>query len=519
MDTKGYKALQNGSDIRGVALAVEGGKPVDLTQEAAFNIGAGFGIWLINRLKPKGRALSVAIGRDSRVTGKDLTASILKGLSSVGIDCDDCGMASTPAMFMCCVEGERQYDGGIMVTASHLPMERNGCKFFTRDSGLEKSDISSVLELAAEHTHPEQTEYGQPLPTRKGVVGTGDVMTPYINGLKQKILSALDMGADGKPFEGMHIIVDAGSGAGGFFATHLLQPLGADISGSLYLEPDGRFPFHQPNPENAQAMACITNAVIREKADFGIIFDTDVDRAGAVLPTQNGNAIALDRNRLIAIMTSILHEQYGDITVVTDSITSTGLADFITELGCRHHRFKRGYRNVINEAKRLMDEGENAIFAMETSGHGALSENYFLDDGAYIIVKLLIALVRAYRRGETLVGLIAQLKEPVESVEVRLPVYAADFAPLTENVLKAVMSEFSSKEGFSIVPDNFEGVRVNADASHGDGWFLIRRSLHDPLMPVNIESNSSGGVAKIASALYECVGGFADLDTAKLILC
>lgn len=123
---------------------------------------------------------------------------------------------------------------------------------------------------------------------------------------------------------------------------------------------------------------------------------------GAVLPS-DGGVIALDRNRLIALMTAILVRQYGPITVVTDSITSTGLTDFINFLGCRHHRFKRGYRNVINEAKRLLAleeaakkakeetdaEFANAILAMETSGHGALRENYFLDDGAYIIVKLL----------------------------------------------------------------------------------------------------------------------------------
>lgn len=178
--------------------------------------------------------------------------------------------------------------------------------------------------------------------------------------------------------------------------------MGADITGSRFLEPDGRFPNHQPNPENADAMRSICDAVTETGADFGIIFDTDVDRAGAVLPS-DGGVIALDRNRLIALMTAILVRQYGPITVVTDSITSTGLTDFINFLGCRHHRFKRGYRNVINEAKRLLAleeaakkakeetdaEFANAILAMETSGHGALRENYFLDDGAYIIVKLL----------------------------------------------------------------------------------------------------------------------------------
>jgi phosphomannomutase len=405
-------------------------------------------------------------------------------------------------MFMCCAEGD--FDGGIMVTASHLPYERNGAKFFTKDSGLEKADIKKILAYASEGAKPVSASLH---------AQTADVMTPYIEGLKKKITDAL--GCD-KPFTGMKIIVDAGNGAGGFFAERILAPLGADITGSLYLEPDGYFPNHQPNPENKEAMDAITNAVIATGADMGIIFDTDVDRAGAVLPDGNGGVLALDRNRLIAMMTAILYKQYGPIAVVTDSITSTGLNEFIEGLGCRHHRFKRGYRNVINEAKRLLGEGENAIFAMETSGHGALKENYFLDDGAYIIVKLLTELVETRRRGKELTSLIASLREPKESCEARLPVLTEDFAPLTEKVLNAVGERFASLEGFSIVPNNFEGVRVNADKAHGDGWFLIRRSLHDPLMPTNIESDSSGGVKPIARALYDCLSEFPELDLSSL---
>ena len=503
---KDYSSLQNGSDIRGTALVIPGGKPVDLTLEAARDIGRAFGAWLCERTGKPACDLRVAIGRDSRVTGESISLALAAGLSDCGVSAYISGLSSTPAMFMCCAEGP--FDGGIMVTASHLPYERNGAKFFTKESGLEKADIKRILALAGEGVPGTS---GLP-----GEIGFADVMTPYVAGLKRRILAALGLNDDAKPFEGMRIIVDAGNGAGGFFAERLLEPLGADITGSLYLEPDGTFPNHQPNPENAEAMAAITAAVIETGADMGIIFDTDVDRAGAVLPDGKGGAVALDRNRLIAMMTAILRNQYGPITVVTDSITSTGLAEFIEGLGCRHHRFKRGYRNVIGEAQRLMREGENAIFAMETSGHGALNENYFLDDGAYIIVKLLVELVRARADGKSLTHLISGLREPAESCEARLPVNCPDFAPLTANVLEKVGEVFSDKRGFSVVPNNYEGVRVNADASHGDGWFLIRRSLHDPLMPVNIESDSEGGVRVIAAALAETLQEFPELDISRL---
>ncbi len=505
-----YSSLQNGSDIRGIALEAVGGKPVNLTNEAARDIGAAFGVWLSERTQKKPEALKVAIGRDSRITGEALSRAVAEGLAAVGVSAYIAGMASTPAMFMCCADGENPFDGGIMITASHLPYERNGAKFFTNDSGLEKADIKKLLELAGEGSEKLSAN------AQSGSISVCDVMASYISGLKKRILDTLELPDDANPFEGMKIIVDAGNGAGGFFAERLLLPLGADIDGSLYLEPDGMFPNHQPNPENAKAMECITHAVIESGADFGIIFDTDVDRAGAVLPDGKGGALALDRNRLIAIMTAILRRQYGPITVVTDSITSTGLAEFIENLGCRHHRFKRGYRNVIGEAQRLMREGEKAIFAMETSGHGALYENYFLDDGAYIIVKLLIELVRARREGSSLTDLIKNLREPAESAEARLPVGCPDFAPLTAAVLEAVEKHFGSLEGFSVVPNNYEGVRVNADKSHGDGWFLIRRSLHDPLMPTNIESDSEGGIKLIAAALVKCLGSFAELDISSL---
>ncbi|MBO4562486.1 MAG: phosphomannomutase/phosphoglucomutase [Clostridia bacterium] len=506
---KDYSSLQNGSDVRGVAMEIPGGKPVDFTLRAAHDIGWAFARWLSEKTGRPAGELKIAIGDDSRLTGPSIESSLSVGICRYGAEAYiNKGTASTPAMFMCCAEGD--FDGGIMVTASHLPYERNGAKFFTKESGLEKADIKKILAYAAESPDDMGAEVGD------GNILNCDVMTPYIKGLKKKILSALGLSRLAKPFKGMKIIVDAGNGAGGFFAERLLKPLGADITGSLYLEPDGYFHNHQPNPENAEAMAAITNAVIETGADMGIIFDTDVDRAGAVLPDGKGGAVALDRNRLIAMMTAILKNQYGPITVVTDSITSTGLAEFIEGLGCRHHRFKRGYRNVINEAQRLMREGENAIFAMETSGHGALYENYFLDDGAYIIVKLLVELVRARREGKQLTHLIDGLREPAEGSEARLPVLCADFAPYTQSVLEAVEAAFSDKEGFSVVPNNYEGVRVNADKEHGDGWFLIRRSLHDPLMPTNIESDSAGGVRIIAAKLLEVLRPFEMLDLSPL---
>lgn len=114
------------------------------------------------------------------------------------------------------------------------------------------------------------------------------------------------MGDGSQPLKGFHIVVDAGNGAGGFYAGEVLEPLGADISGSQFLDPDGRFPHHIPNPENEEAMASVSAAVVRAKADLGVIFDTDVDRAGCV----DAEGREINRNRLVALAAAIALEDH-----------------------------------------------------------------------------------------------------------------------------------------------------------------------------------------------------------------
>lgn len=493
-----YKKLQNGSDIRGVALEGVEGQHVNLTEEACKNIGRGFALWLKKRLGKD--SLRVAVGRDSRLSGETLCAWLCGEMARQGVAVTDIGLASTPAMFMSTVTGETPYDASVMITASHLPFNRNGFKFFTKDGGLEKQDIAAILEYAAAE---EQTGLAA------AQVERGVFMDDYAAILVNKVRTAT--GAE-RPLEGFKIVVDAGNGAGGFYVEKVLQPLGADTTGSQFLEPDGSFPNHIPNPEDADAMAAITRAVAEHHADFGIIFDTDVDRAGAVL----SDGSELNRNRIIAMLAAILTREYPGTTIVTDSITSTGLASFIGKLGGVHHRFKRGYRNVINEAIRLNANGQECQLAMETSGHGAFKENYFLDDGAYIITKLLIELARGKKEGYKLESLIADLAEPAESKEFRMNILLDDFKAYGQQVLDQLQAYAQAQEGWTIAPNNFEGVRVNLDEAHGNGWFLLRMSLHDPLMPLNIESDIVGGVKIIAKELAAFLLKQDKLGTEKL---
>lgn len=495
---KYWKQLKSGTDIRGVACEGVAGEPVNLTDEAIGKIADGFILWLAKAAGKEAASLKVAVGHDSRVSAERIRSQCVRSLSAAGMHVLDCGLSSTPAMFM--VTQDLGCDGSIQITASHHPWNRNGLKFFTRSGGLDGPDIEEILQHAQNGDKPA---------AGAGSVEKVNYMARYSEHLREKIKRGVNAEDYGHPLSGFHIVVDAGNGAGGFYATDVLAPLGADISGSQFLEPDGRFPNHIPNPENEAAMESVCGAVIQAKADLGVIFDTDVDRGGAV--DQNGREI--NRNRLVAIASAIALRNCPGGTIVTDSITSSGLKEYIEKtLGGRHRRFQRGYRNVINEAIRLNQEGVNCPLAIETSGHAAMKENYFLDDGAYLVTKIIIESAQLRAQGRTLEHLLAPLKEPAEALELRSPILAEDFRPVGESVITKLQSYAEKQAGWTVSPDNFEGIRVSLDPEHGNGWFLLRLSVHDPIMPLNMESDSKGGVKKIAGQLYPFLNSCEKLD-------
>ncbi len=501
-----WKKLQNGSDIRGIAIE-SGDEKVNLSPEIASMIGSAFVKWLSMQKKNGGGKLRISVGTDSRITGPELKKGIISGIVNSGAEAYDCGLASTPAMFMSTVIDEFACDGAVMITASHLPFNRNGFKFFTSGGGLEKDDIKKLLGMASS----EKAFYDVSIK-----VPFIDLMGRYSDIFIDKIRKGINSAADfNLPLKDMRIAVDAGNGAGGFFAHNVLAPLGADISGSLFLDPDGRFPNHEPNPENSEAMESISEAVIKSGSDLGIIFDTDVDRAAVV----DGSGVIINRNTLVALAAAIVLEEHPGTVVVTDSVTSDGLTSFIEKsLGGRHHRFKRGYKNVINEAIRLNSEGEECHLAIETSGHGAIKENYFLDDGAYLAAKIIIMAARLkIGRNKSIMSLVEKMVQPVEEMEFRIRLLENDFASQGESIIKALEDFVRKNDGWSIAPVNYEGLRVSCSAENQRGWFLMRLSLHDPVLPLNIESEVSGGVKEIAASLVEFLKTFEKINYVSII--
>ncbi len=484
-----YNELKSGTDIRGVASDL-GRKAVNLTDTAVKDITAAFILWVAKKTGKRANTLSVAIGHDSRISAERIKTAALSELILAGVKVYDCGLSSTPAMFMTTVE--LSVDAAIQITASHHPFDRNGLKFFTRDGGLDSSDIAEIVKDANEGKRAEIND---------GSVEKINFMSTYAGILRKIICDNLGVSEASLPLKDKKIIVDAGNGAGGFYAEQVLKPLGANTSGSQFLEPDGMFPNHVPNPENKEAMESICSAVIKSGAELGIIFDTDVDRAGCV--DKSGKEI--NRNRLIALASIIALKGNEGGTIVTDSVTSDGLKKFINEdLGGTHYRFKRGYKNVINKAIELNEQGINCPLAIETSGHAALRENYFLDDGAYLATKIVIEVAK----GNDIDALLSGLEMPAEEKEIRLNIKAEDFKTYGNEVISSLEEFAKNNKDCLIADDNREGMRVTTPY----GWMLLRLSVHDPVMPVNFESAKVGGVAKTIEFFKEFYNQFEELD-------
>ncbi|MHC5216536.1 phosphohexomutase domain-containing protein [Enterococcus sp. LJL128] len=497
------KALQNGSDFRGIAVSTEEYQ-ANLTPEQVKKIGVGMIHWLRDkkelREKQEAGQLKIGIGHDSRITADILKQALSDSFVCHGIQVLDLGLATTPAMFMATQFPQYDCDAAIMITASHLPYYFNGLKLFTRSGGAEKEDIAYIVE------HSEQ-----PLIEETGKIEKTEIIQTYAKDMVLKIRKGMKT-EEAKPLAGFRIVVDAGNGAGGFFAEQVLAELGADTSGSQFLEPDGTFPNHIPNPDNKEAMASIRQAVLDNQADLGVIFDTDVDRSAVV----DGSGEVINRNNLIALLATIVLEEYPGSNIVTNSPTSSHLKTFIEEKGGKQVRYISGYRNVINKMIELNSEGVETPLAIETSGHAAFKENYNLDDGAYVIAKLLMLLPRLKQEGKTLSDLIGTLKQPMETQELRFKIQTEDVQAYGNQVIHDMQVFARNTAGFTVDQENYEGIRVDVLEKYGSGWFLLRMSLHEPLLVLQIENDLKGKNQTVLIKLAEFFKNYSFLDCKNL---
>lgn len=490
-----YKVLKSGTDIRGRAIEHDG-KPAVLTDKAVGDLASAFICWLRDSLGKT--ELKIAMGRDSRLTGEHFSRVIVKKLRFSNLEFFDCGMISTPTAYMLTQFPTMKVDGSIMLTASHHPYDINGIKFFTAEGGVNSRQLDEIIARAERGESSDVSKHSTIL--RK------DGLRLYCDMLCDVIRKGT---GNFKPLKDMKIVVDAGHGAGGFFATRVLQPLGADVSESQFLEPDGNFPAHAPNPENPDAMDSLKNKVLESGADLGVIFDADVDRCAVV----SSDGTEINRCSFIALASAMVLPNHPGATIVTDSVTTEGLRKFIESRGGHQKRFRRGYRNVIDEAKRLISEGVDVPLAIESSGHAAFADNYFLDDGAYFIARLLVEYAKLRADGHSLTDMIADLHTPLEEADIRLDLIGYDWRDMVEKIIPRLSA--LSERILKIPDESYEGIR--AYIQHAHGYFIVRASVHDPVLPIYIEADKEGGALSVAKFLYSFLKGFRGVDCAPLV--
>ena len=480
--------LRSGSEIRG---------PQDrLTDERAEKLGYAFATWLAEKGGVSPAELTLAVGRDERPSGERLKTALTRGITAADSDVLDCGRCATPALFALVQDGPDRADGAVMVTASAFDPSQNGFKLMTAEGGLSGGDVDAILRLAAETTVPER------------LVAPLNATGRYYENLRAVAAKVLEDDAL-KPLLGMRVVVDERNAVGADFA-QFLSDLGVETEGGLTGE-------CATGPKFPEALDALSRAVLENRADLGVSFTADGDRVALV--DEQGRALA--QNRLIALVAAVLLDNHPGMTIVTDSVTSNGLSAFIAEWGGVHYRFKRGYRSVIHEAIRLNEEGIDCPLAMETSGHAAFRENGFLDDGAYLATRLICEALNRKREGQTLSALIDDLQEPVESVEIRLPILPfEDWEPEEEaqEIVEILLSRTLTDPEWQLAPDNREGARItfNLDGGVNNAWVQLRMSVHDPVMVLNAESAVPGGVKRILAQTYALIRDTEKLDVGPL---
>ncbi|GMI06117.1 hypothetical protein TrRE_jg1854 [Triparma retinervis] len=407
-----------------------------------------------------------------------------------------------------------KYDASVMVTASHLPAHKNGYKIFVRDSKykarcLEKGEVKALLEDADvdnDYSEDEKDDRDDvTIPTLQTVLDFVPIYQSQLIETFRKRTCRI------RPLKKLKVMLSTGHGSG-FIVSRAFQELGANVV-ELNAEPDGTFPFGPPNPESKSMMKrTIKRCEEIGDVDLAVLLDTDGDRCGIVLRS-GGTYKEVNRNRLIALCSQIVLEKDGDSNakIITDSVTSIGLESFISRAGGTQLRFKKGYLNVINEAKRRSALGEEIPLAMETSGHGAFKENNYCDDGTYTAL-LVACFIADNNNGK---GVIEDFEDAGYEEELRMAVKESyDKTNLYEQIALAVTKDATSIEGWELDPLNKEGIRVTTHTR--DGFFMIRESLHDPIISMQIEAPSPRLGREVVAMVRQIVQAALDGGDQKL---
>ncbi len=430
-------------DVRGIVGKSLG--PADATA-----IGRGFA----TRVRGVG-GTRVAVGYDGRLSSPALEAALVAGLVAGGVDVVRIGLGPSPMLYY--AEATLEVDGGIHVTGSHNPAEYNGFKMVLRHAPFFGDDIQDLAALAAAGAWSEGT----------GVVTTVDLRDAYVG----RLMAGYAGGA-------FRIGWDTGNGAAGPVIEALVKLLPGEHH-VIFAEVDGNFPNHHPDPTEESNLADLKRLVTENNLDFGLAFDGDGDRIGAV--DALGRVIWGDQ--ILSILVEPALREHPGAAIVADVKSSQALFDRITALGGEAVMAPTGHSLMKTAMTRTA-----APLGGELSGHLFFAGDYYgFDDAAYAAVRLIRAV---HLSGQSLTALHDAMPALVATPDLRFPVDDAEkFA-----VVDAVVARLA-REG--AVVDLTDGARVTTP----EGWWLLRASNTQAMLTVRAEAQSDDALASLLAAV------------------
>ena len=439
-------------DIRGIIGETLGA-------DDARAIGRSFGSMLA---EAGGR--KVAVGYDGRVSSPMLEHALVEGLTASGMDVVRIGMSATPMLYYAEASAE-EVDGGIQITGSHNPPNYNGFKMVFQGRPFFGADIQELGRRGAAGEWADGS----------GTNEDRDVLDAYID----RMLAALD-GIDTAALSGLKVGWDAGNGAAG----PALEKLAARLPGEhhlLYTEVDGEFPNHHPDPTVEENLADLRELVAGKSLDFGVAFDGDGDRIGAI----DGEGRVIWGDQLLMVYAEDLLSRRQGATIIADVKASRALFDHVAAHGGQPLMWKTGHSLIKSKMKET-----GSPLAGEMSGHVFFADEYYgYDDALYAGVRLIAA---AARLGKSVTELRASMPPMINTPEMRFQVdESRKFAAIGEIAERIAASD--------AVADTTDGVRVTTD----DGWWLLRASNTQDVLVARAESESEEGLARLVAQIDE----------------
>lgn len=432
-------------DIRGIY-------PTEINEAAAFAIGAAFA--------RKFGVKTITVGSDMRLSGPALKKALIQGIINEGANVKDIGLVPIDAIYF--MVGKQGDEAGIMVTASHNPKEYNGFKMVLENMQWVRGvDLQEEVEGMAEEVNSE-----------KGQVHQEDIMPKYIN----HILSFIDV----DKIEPLKVVVDAGNGMAGAVIPVLTKNLPLNII-PLNFELDGSFPAHPSNPLLPESQKQICETVVKEKADFGIIFDGDTDRLFFV--DEKGKFIPADITLLL--LAKLFLDKEPGAGIAYNLLCSKIVPEKIKEWGGKPIRTRVGFVNVSNAAK----EGK-AVMGGELSAHYSFRDNAYADSG-FIAFLILLQLLSS-NFGTPLSEIVEPFYKYFKAAQINFEIENKDA------VIDKIKEKYADGKA-----DFLDGITV----SYKDWWFNVRPSNTEPLLRLTIEADTEELLKQKQKELTDFISG------------